>query len=230
MIYRELAIKIPVPAIKLEKIIDWFAQHKTQLADAIKIGGLVLLLVFVPVGMVKPQPEVKVSGSVQLKKGLFPVVAGEAVPVVMEWGPSNHERAQQQASKESRQVVARDRVATYTDPGLEAKRAIYARIAAAYGLSPALLEAVHQVESGKAWGPTRRSPAGARGPMQFLPATFRRYADPGWDINNPEHAIEAAARLLAANGAAEGDIDRALYAYNHSWAYVRKVKEVADSI
>lgn len=37
---------------------------------------------------------------------------------------------------------------------------------------------------------------GAVGGMQMMPDTFKRFADPGWDINNPEHNRRAAARYI----------------------------------
>jgi membrane-bound lytic murein transglycosylase B len=42
----------------------------------------------------------------------------------------------------------------------------------------------------------------------------------------PGDAIPAAARYLCAHGA-PGRLDRALFAYNHSWSYVARVKQVA---
>ena len=68
------------------------------------------------------------------------------------------------------------------------------------------------------------STAGAQGPMQFLPETFGAYGR--GDIHAPRDAIMAAGRMLAANGFA-GDPYRAVFAYNHSDAYVRAVQEYA---
>lgn len=86
------------------------------------------------------------------------------------------------------------------------------------------LAAIHLVETrmGRIRG---TSTAGARGPMQFLPATFEQYAA-GGDIDDPADAILAAARMLRANGA-PGDLRGALYAYNHSEHYVRAVTAYA---
>lgn len=75
------------------------------------------------------------------------------------------------------------------------------------------------------------SPDGAVGPMQFLPATFAAYdepippggAQPPTPLD-PTDASYAAARLLCVNGAAGGsDIPGAVFAYNHSEAYVSQV-------
>ena len=65
------------------------------------------------------------------------------------------------------------------------------------------------------------SVAGAQGPMQFIPATWREYGR-GGNIRDPRDAIPGAANLLRANGAPR-DYRRALYRYNPSPRYVRAV-------
>jgi cell wall-associated NlpC family hydrolase len=73
--------------------------------------------------------------------------------------------------------------------------------------------------------------AGAEGPMQFLPATFARYAvnaDPGHPLSpyDPADAIYTAAAMLCANGARSGSpvgIKQAVFAYNHAQWYVTDV-------
>lgn len=62
------------------------------------------------------------------------------------------------------------------------------------------------------------SHAGAQGPMQFMPATWKAYGL-GGDIQNPRDAVMGAANYLRATGA-PGDYQRALHAYNPSQAYV----------
>jgi cell wall-associated NlpC family hydrolase len=82
------------------------------------------------------------------------------------------------------------------------------------------------------------NPAGAEGPMQFEPATFAAYDEPvpsGGAVPptpyDPTDAVYAAARLLCANGAAGGaDIPGAIYAYNHSAAYVSQVLTQAQAL
>jgi cell wall-associated NlpC family hydrolase len=77
--------------------------------------------------------------------------------------------------------------------------------------------------------------AGAEGPMQFLPSTFSEYASPvppgGAAPPSPydaTDAVYAAARLLCANGGAGGaDLSGAVFAYNHSEAYVAQVLALA---
>jgi len=73
--------------------------------------------------------------------------------------------------------------------------------------------------------------AGAEGPMQFEPTTFTRYAIDGdhdgkFSVYDPADAIFTAAAMLCANGAASGTpagIRQAVFAYNHSGAYVTDV-------
>jgi membrane-bound lytic murein transglycosylase B len=87
-----------------------------------------------------------------------------------------------------------------------------------------ILASINFVES--AFGRVRSaSEAGARGPMQFLPSTWRAYGM-GGDIDDPRDAILGAANYLRRSGA-PGDIDGALFAYNHSTAYVRAVRRFA---
>ncbi|MGH2924281.1 MAG: lytic transglycosylase domain-containing protein, partial [Solirubrobacterales bacterium] len=72
-----------------------------------------------------------------------------------------------------------------------------------------------------------RSTAGARGPMQFIPSTWRIYGR--GSISDPHDAIQAAARLLRDRGAPRS-YARALHAYNPSKLYVRAVTIYANLI
>ena len=94
-----------------------------------------------------------------------------------------------------------------------------------FGVHWTILASVNFVES--AFGRVRSaSEAGARGPMQFLPSTWRAYGM-GGDIDDPRDAILAAANYLRASGARD-DVDRALFAYNHSTSYVRAIGRFAS--
>ncbi|MGR6917271.1 lytic murein transglycosylase [[Actinomadura] parvosata] len=65
------------------------------------------------------------------------------------------------------------------------------------------------------------SHAGAQGPMQFMPATWKAYGM-GGDVRDPHDAIMGAANYLKASGAPR-DYRRALHAYNPSQAYVNAI-------
>jgi cell wall-associated NlpC family hydrolase len=78
--------------------------------------------------------------------------------------------------------------------------------------------------------------AGARGPMQFLALTFesvtaRHPIPPGGATPpspyNPHDAIYAAAAYLCDSGANHGDLNSALFAYNHAHWYVNEVLALA---
>jgi membrane-bound lytic murein transglycosylase B len=80
------------------------------------------------------------------------------------------------------------------------------------------------VRSGSNW-------AGACGPMQIgcVPGSKAGNAWVRYGHGNPHdpaNAIPAAARYLVDHGARR-DLDRAIFAYNHSRAYVAKVKQLA---
>ncbi len=96
----------------------------------------------------------------------------------------------------------------------------YRRAERRFGIPWPVLAAINFVES--AFGRVRSaSGAGAQGPMQFIPSTWRAYGL-GGDVQDPHDAILGAANYLRAAGGT-GDIRRALYAYNHSAAYVDAV-------
>ena len=106
-------------------------------------------------------------------------------------------------------------------------RAYYAAAQRRFGVGWHVLAAVNFVETG--FGRLRNeSTAGARGPMQFMPATWRAYGL-GGDIRDPRDAILGAANYLHANGAPRS-YRRALFHYNHSSHYVAAVLRYARRI
>jgi membrane-bound lytic murein transglycosylase B len=113
---------------------------------------------------------------------------------------------------------------------------MYRSAGARYRIPWPVLAAIGKVESdhGRVRLPGVRSGsnwAGACGPMQLgcVPGSkagnsWARYGR--GRPHDPAQAIPAAARYLVDHGARR-DLDRALFAYNHSWAYVAKVKAIA---
>jgi membrane-bound lytic murein transglycosylase B len=104
-------------------------------------------------------------------------------------------------------------------------RALYKQAGArsSCGVSWRVLAAIGYVESRHGANPGPSS-AGALGPMQFMPATWREYGRDGnrdglRNIHDPADAIPAAAALLCANGAGS-NLRGAIWRYNHSWSYV----------
>jgi cell wall-associated NlpC family hydrolase len=111
------------------------------------------------------------------------------------------------------------------------------------GLSWTVLAAIGTIESDN--GQSRlpgvtsgHNHAGAAGPMQFEQATFAYYSRPvplgGADPPSPYDPLDAsyaAARLLCANGAAHtAHLSMAIFAYNHSGAYVTAVLRLAAAL
>ncbi len=106
-------------------------------------------------------------------------------------------------------------------------RTLYRTAQRRYGVAWNVLAAVNFVETG--FNKIRSaSSAGAQGPMQFIPSTWRAYGM-GGDIHDPRDSIMGAANYLRASGAPRS-YRRALFAYNPSALYVRAVTRFARRI
>jgi membrane-bound lytic murein transglycosylase B len=104
---------------------------------------------------------------------------------------------------------------------------LYRKAEARFGVAWNVLAAVNFVES--AFNKLRNnSAAGAQGPMQFVPATWRAYGL-GGNVHDPHDAILGAANYLHANGAPRNN-RRALFRYNPSPLYVDAVLRYARRI
>ena len=106
-------------------------------------------------------------------------------------------------------------------------RTYYAEAQRRFHVAWQVLAAVNYVES--AFNKLRNaSSAGAQGPMQFVPTTWRAYGL-GGDIHDPHDAILGAAHYLHASGAPR-DYGRALFHYNPSRFYVDAVLRYAREL
>jgi LysM repeat protein len=101
-----------------------------------------------------------------------------------------------------------------------------------YGIPWTVLAAIHKTETDFAVSNCPVSSEGAMGPMQFLPSTFAAYgvAAPGHhgrpDIHDVSDAVYTAAHMLAMDGFSSNPAG-AIYAYNHSTAYVKRIMALA---
>jgi membrane-bound lytic murein transglycosylase B len=113
---------------------------------------------------------------------------------------------------------------------------LYRTAGARYRVLWPVLAAIGKVESDHGRSPlpgvgSGSNWAGACGPMQLgcVPGSkagnaWARYGH--GSVYDPADAIPAAARYLVDHGARR-HLDRAIYAYNHSWSYVARVNQIA---
>jgi membrane-bound lytic murein transglycosylase B len=113
---------------------------------------------------------------------------------------------------------------------------LYRAAGARYRVPWSVLAAIGKVESDHGRAPlagvrSGSNWAGACGPMQ-LGCVAGSKAGNAWGRygrgrpHDPAAAIPAAARYLVDHGARR-NLDRAVFAYNHSWSYVARVKQLA---
>ena len=113
----------------------------------------------------------------------------------------------------ARRTVPAWRIAPAAPP--EELLELYKAAESEFGVPWHVLAAIHLVETrmGRLRG---TSPAGAKGPMQFIPETWARFGE--GDIESNRDAIRAAARHLVAHGA-PSNTRKALWHYNPTDAY-----------
>ncbi len=208
----------------------------THFSLAGKLMALAIIFSMVPVAsyasvsnLMSPQP---IKTQIQFDPTNPLLLSEKTSPIDVEIGISNFEINQKPVLANSTQVLYPDGHA-HTDPTIF--RPIYMAAGKQFNIPWQLIEAVHQVESGKSGSTDKRSYAGAIGPMQFMPGTWRAYAidgdgDGSADIANVTDAIYTAANYLAKSGADEGHYTDAVFNYNHSQSYVNKVLGIAYEI
>lgn len=118
-------------------------------------------------------------------------------------------------------------------PGLPTRLIpVYKAAARPYHVPWTVLAAIHKTETGFAVSDCPKSSDGAEGPFQFMPSTFQAYAvkGPGHhgipSIQNVSDAASTAAHMLEVDGFAKNP-RAALFAYNHSTAYVHQILTLA---
>lgn len=87
-----------------------------------------------------------------------------------------------------------------------------------HGVDPALMKAMMHTESG--FNPNARSPVGAQGLMQLMPATARRFGVA--NVWNPAENIEGAAKYLKFLTGRFGNIQHVIASYNAGEGNVAK--------
>ena len=87
-----------------------------------------------------------------------------------------------------------------------------------HGVDPALMKAMMHTESG--FNPNARSPVGAQGLMQLMPATARRFGV--YNAWNPAENIEGAAKYLKFLQGRFGNIQHVIASYNAGEGNVAK--------
>lgn len=156
--------------------------------------------------------------------------AARAADVYVSQAPDGTTRYASQPLDASYTLLSSDTPEKPLEPGIRAGRrkaprelaAVIERVARRHALPPSLIEAIVAVESG--FDPRAVSPKGARGAMQLMPETGRRYGlTARRHFESPEHNIDAGARhlkdLLARHG---GSVPLALAAYNAGSGAVRR--------
>ncbi len=159
----------------------------------------------------------------------------EQMVITMTPGDSNTTTlVNQKQQKVVATAVAQSHAVVASQPSLDELRALYHEAGDQYNVPWEVLEAVHQVESGKSGNTTKRSMAGAMGPMQFMPSTWRAYAvdaGDGGSITSVRDSVYTAAHYISANMQDHGgSVKAALYQYNHSQRYVSSVLGIAREL
>ena len=183
------------------------------------IGGLAALAVNLPVVVARAQVlEIGVGGAIRVYDGPMVFTAQGAAPIAAR----PHARAAVGKVAAHRLALARAGIARPEGAKPETVRAQIVKAAELAALSPDLVEAVAWRESGFRTGAV--SSAGAVGEMQLMPGTARAL---GVDPYRSDQNLQGGASYLTAMMRRyDGDIERALAAYNAGPGAVDRYKGV----
>ena len=161
----------------------------------------------------------RIYGTLAARRGLNRAVVGLLPADLVRTVEANVFADRQLSSLSGPPSAKPPRIRTHAPPSAAALLGFYKEAQRRFDVAWPVLAAVNLVES-RFGRVVSASSAGAQGPMQFIPQTWAAYGQ--GDVNSPHDAILAAARYLKAAGA-PGDMTKAIFAYNHSLAYVNAV-------
>lgn len=160
-----------------------------------------------------------------------------SAPIQIEFKPGDSNAtisARESAKKRAAVTVESVQSVVASKPTINELRALYQEAGARFSVPWQVLEAIHQKETGKSGNTAKRSYAGATGPMQFMPGTWRAYvvdAGDGGNITSVRDSVFTAARYIRTNMDSHGgSLDAAILRYNRSIAYLKSVKTMANEL
>lgn len=227
--FRQIILGFSAMRAYIQKLAQKHSQRISALMMASKMLSVVILLGFMPLDGIKVPQRKPLETNIKLDTKNSFVLTGKDRQVNIVSGESQIDlEAKAQAPK----LASAGNVSYSVERDPSYFRGLYQRAGAAYGVPWQLLEAVHYTETGASDSTSEASYAGATGPMQFMPGTWRTWGvdgngDGSAEIANVEDAVYGAANLLAAGGASSGDYQSALFNYNHAQWYVDRVLNIA---
>jgi membrane-bound lytic murein transglycosylase B len=237
-----LRIKTALRGLK-ERINSYIKKLVSDNTHYTKMASFALVGVIVPLSLMPAlaTDSDKFVSRIVLSKNAGIVNIAVSKPVIVPGESKVQTEARLQAEAEAKaRAEAQKKVVTvatskkvYNDPA--DFDGIYQSAGARYGIDWRILKAIHYVETGCSGSTYKSSYAGAIGPMQFLPSTWRAYGVDGngdsvKDISNVDDAIYAAANYLRASGGEMNNYKTSLWSYNPSSRYYTKVMTVAKSL